>query len=175
MVLEQAFVSYISFVCAQIVFYEVSVKQAVRSYWFLGLFYFLVFSCLQGLVILCKLFSVSFLILPLLLIFNLFFLGDGLKRVPQFQENFQTLPNFCSFSSLCLSLIWVDSLLSQPFLTAKYNFLEAFVWSWFSAVLFPVLAGIKERLELMNTPPGFSPTGLFLVATGFILLALSFF
>ncbi len=175
MAFNQAFLSYMSFVCAQIIFYDISMKRALHSYWFLGLFYFLVFSCVQGLVIFCKYFSISFFILPLGCILCFFFLKNGLKQVPQFKEKLFAWPNFYLFSSLWLSLVWIGYLSNQVIFTARYNFIEAFVWSWFCAVLFPILAGIKERLELMDIPPGFSSTGIFFVAAGFILLALSFF
>ncbi|GEM_PF-3623652 len=172
---ENTFLSFTSLVLAQIIFYEISSKQALRSCWFLSLFYLLVFTCVQGLVIFCRLFSIAFFVLPILSVMCSFFLGRGLKRIPQFQKKYFALPNFYFFSSLWLSLIWSGYLSDQAVLNAKYNLIEGFVWSWFLAVLFPILAGIKERLELTDLPSGFSSTGLLMVAAGFILLALSFF
>ena len=175
MSLEQAFLSYTSLVCAQVIFYDVSMRQALKSYWFLGFFYFLIFSCVQGLILFCDLFSVSFFVIPLACLLNSFFLKNGLRRVPQFNKRYFTLPNFYLLSSLWLSLVWAGYLLNQTVLTAKYNLIEAFIWSWFSAILFPILAGIKERIGLMEVPPGFSATGIFFVAVGIVVLALSFF
>ncbi len=173
--LSQKLLSYLVLVCAQVVLYQVSMKQALRNYWFLGLFYFLVFSCVQGLVIFCAYLSISFFVLPVLCLLAAFLLKNRLKGAPQFQKRILTLPNFYLFSGLWISLVWTGELMNQTVLTAPYNFMEAFIWCLFSALLFPVLAGIKERLDLMDTPAGFSITGIFFVAAGFLLLGFSFF
>lgn len=171
---NNAFLIYLSFVCAQIIFYDVSLKKAISSYWFLGLFYFLIFSCTQGLVIFCKLFSISFFAVVLGIALSAFLLKGGLRRVPQFPKKYAAFPDFYLFSALCLSLVWMGYLFRQNYLTPQYNLIEAFLWSWFCAVLFPILAGIKERIQL-NASIRFSFTGIFLVSAGFIFLALSFF
>lgn len=171
---NNAFLIYLSFICAQIIFYNVSLRKAISSYWFLGLFYFLIFSCTQGLVIFCKIFSISFFAVVLGIALSAFLLKGGLRRVPQFQKKYAAFPDFYLFSALYLSLTWMGYLFRQNYFALQYNLIEAFLWSWFCAVLFPILAGIKERLQL-NAPARFSPTGIFFIAAGFILLVLSSF
>lgn len=171
---NSAFLIYLSFVCVQIIFYDVPLKKAIGSYWFLGFFYFSVFSCAQGLIIFCQYFSIPFLAFPIGLLLNALLLKNGLKRVPQFPQKYLAFPDFYLFSSLWLSLVWMEYLFRQHSFTPQYNLIEAFLWSWFCAVLFPILAGIKERIQL-NAPIRFSFTGIFLVSAGFIFLALSFF
>ena len=173
--LDQHFLMFVVFVCAQILLYEVGVKQALQNYWFLGLFYFLVFSCVQGLVIFARYCSIPLFPIPAVFLLALVLLQNGLKRAPQFQKKSPALADFYLFSSLGLGLIWAVDLSDQAVFVASYHFMEAFVWSWFCAVLLPVLAGIRERIEFMETPPNIPTTAIFLSAAAILVLVFSFF
>lgn len=163
---------------AQAVFYRMSSKQALKTFWLLGFFYFFLFSFVQGLKIFCDLLSVSFYKLPLLSIVLFFVFGRGINGFPNFQKAFREAPDFYLFSSLWVSLVWMafsSSVYSPETVSARVSLLHGFFWSFFAAFLFPVLTGIKEKLDLTNSPGAFRGLPIFLIATGILLLGLVFF
>ena len=173
--LDQHFLMFVIFVCAQILLYEVGMKRALQNYWFLGLFYFLVFSCVQGLVIFARHFSVPLAPVPAMFLLALVLLRNGLKVAPQFQKKSPALADFYLFSAVGLGLIWAMDLSDQAVFVASYNFIEAFIWSWFCAVLLPLLAGVRERIEFMDGPPKVPTTVIFFAAATVLVLIFSFF
>ena len=168
----------VGLVSAQAVCYRISSKQALKTFWFLGLFYFFLFSFVQGLKVFCDLLSISFYKLPLLSIVLFLIFGRGVNGFPSFQKAFRETPDFYLFSSLWISLIWMGSFSSacmpEP-VSASISLLHGFFWSFFTALLFPVLAGMKEKLALINPPDEFCGLPVFLIATGLLLLGLVFF
>ena len=165
-------------VLAQVIFYRVSSSGALKTFWFLGFFYFFLFSFIQGLRIFCEFLSISFYELPLLSVVLFLVFGRGVNGFPNFQKVFGEAPDFYLFSSLWVSLIWMGFFsfehVPQP-VSAQVSLLHGFFWSFFTALLFPVLAGIKEKLALMDPPNAFRGLPIFLITTGFLLLGLLFF
>ncbi len=164
-------------VSAQVIFYQTSSKQALKTFWLLGLFYFFLFSFVQGLLIFCNLLFIPFYEIPLLSLALFFVFGRGVNGFPSFQKAFREVPNFYLFSSLWISLIWIGfsrghNLQSEQAIT---SLLHGFVWSFVAAFMFPVLIGIKDKLALMNPPNVFRGLPVFLIATGILLLGLVFF
>lgn len=154
-----------SLVCAQILFYEISTIQALKQYWRLGCFYVLIFSALQAFMVLARLVSFPFFVLPLLSFL-------GLTVLLSLRHRFRN--TLILFSMLWLSFIWLGIWLGRPKPDSFY-LVESFVAAWSAAFLLPVMAAIKERLKLADLPPYFSEEGIFLLAAGFILLPFSFF
>ncbi len=167
----------IGLVSAQAVFYQVSSKQALKTFWLLGLFYFFLFSFVQGLQIFCNLFFISFYEVPLLSLALFFVFGRGVIGFPSFQKAFREVPDFYLFSSLWISLIWIGFFSGQDREPeqAIQSLLNGFVWSFVTALMFPILVGIKEKFVLMNPPNEFRGLPIFLIATGILLLSLVFF
>ena len=164
---------------AQVIFYRVNPKQAVKTFWLLAFFYFFLFSFTEGLRIFCNRFLISFYELPLLVLVLFLVFGRGVRGFPRFQIAFREAPDFYLFSGLWVSLIWLGEFPPAGQVQAQANIthalLNGFFQSFFAASLFPILAGIKERMVLLNPPEEFRGLPLFLMATGIVLLGLVFF
>ncbi len=162
------FSALVGLASAQVLIYQINSKQALRAYLFFGFLYFFLFSFAWGLGIFCDLFSITFYKIPLLSLVLFLVFGRKASGFPRFQKAFQEAPDFYLLSSLWISLIWVAFFQGS-------SLLSGFFWSFFAALLLSVLAGIKERLALINPPNAFQGFPLFLAAAGFLLLGLHFF
>ena len=160
------FPSVVGLALAQVLLYRIDSRQALRAFGFLGIFYFFLFALVQELKIFCTLFSISFYDLPLLSITLLFVFGREIRRFPRFARAVNSAPQFYLLTSLFMSLIWFK------FLPSADSFVRVFLWSFFAALLIPLLSGIKERLLLSNAPDAFRGLPLFLLAAGLLLLGM---
>lgn len=151
--------------CAQVIFYRISSKQAVKDFPFLALFYCLTFLFIKGLLIFCDLYSASLYALPLVLLTLVISFGREPTQLPVFQKCFRQAPAFYLLTSFWVSLIWF----AQDLDLAKG--LSA---SFLAAFLLPILAGIKERLQLTDAPRHFAGVPLLVISAGIILLGLHF-
>ena len=160
----------------QVLLYRISSKQTLRTFWFLSLFYFFLFSFVQGLRIFCSSFSISFYEIPLLGLVLFFVFGNGVSGFPRFQKTFLNIPDFYLLSGLWVSLIWFGEFSgAEESVSVSTSLTNGFLQSFFAASLFPVLAGIKERLALLNQPNEFRGLPIFLISAGLLLLGFVFF
>ena len=166
-------VELVGFVSAQAILYQVDSKEALKTFWFLGFFYFFLFSFVQGLHIFCGLFFISFYEVPLLALALFLVFGRGMNGFPSFQKAFRELPDFYLVSGLWISLAW-RTFFPHPPLDAV-SLLEGFFLSLWAALMLPVLAGIKERLALYKAPEVFRGLPLLLITAGVLLLGVVFF
>ncbi|OGW85084.1 MAG: hypothetical protein A3C35_04515 [Omnitrophica bacterium RIFCSPHIGHO2_02_FULL_46_11] len=155
---------------AQAFLYRASSRQSLKVFYFLTMFYFALFPFVRGLRIFCAHFSISFYELPLLLLTLFVVFGKRTKYLPYFSKAFVEAPDFYLFSSIWISLIW-----SGWFLPQNPSLWKGLFWSFFTACMFPILTGLKERLALFDPPKGFSGLPLFLITAGFLILSFQFF
>lgn len=160
-------VGLVSLAVAQVLLYQVHPKKALKSAFFLGAFYLLLFSFAHGLRLFCATFSISFYELPLLALSLWLVFGKTLKGVPRFEKMFFEVPNFYFFSGFWISLMWIG-------MFRDHNIVEGAGWSFFAVVALPILAGLRQRLRLSSPLRSFEGLPLFLISTGFFLLALVF-
>ena len=164
---------------AQVIFYRIHPKQAVKTFWLLTFFYFFLFSFTEGLRIFCNRFLISFYELPLLALALFLVFGRGIRGFPRFQSAFREAPDFYLFSGLWVSLIWLGGFPPAGQVQTPANIthalLNGFFQSFFAAFSLPILAGIKERIALLNPPEEFRGLPIFLMVTGIVLLGLIFF
>lgn len=160
------FPAVVGLALTQVIFYRVDSRKALRTFALLGIFYFFLFAFVQGLKIFCTLLTISFYDLPLLTLVLFLIFGRELKTFPRFERVGRFVPQFYFWTSLFISLIWF----AFPF--SRESFVGAFFWSFFVALLIPILSGIKERLSLSNSPEMFQGLPLFLLAAGILVLAL---
>ena len=168
-------ISFALFVYLQVVCYDISIRKAIEGYWFLALFYFTTCLFVQGVIIICNQLGIGFYEIPLLVIAAFLILNRGIRKVPSFKKLTYELPHFYLFSALIVIFIWYSHLSGFSILMLRENTLEAMFWSLWSALLLPVFAGLKERLELMDIPENFPVQGLLLIAVSFLILSFSFF
>lgn len=162
------FSAIVGLASAQVILYRLDSKRALKTFGFLGFFYFFLFAFVEGLKIFCALFSISFYDLALLSITLFLVFGREVKGFPAFEPRFKRAPGFYLFTSLFMSLIWFS--FPEP---APDLFIRAFTWSFFAALLIPMSAGMKDRLQLLKPRDELHSLTLFLLAAGILLLALT--
>lgn len=166
----------VALVVGQILLYRISSRQALRTFWFLALFYLFLFSVVQGLQVFSRSFSIVFYEIPLLGLALFFVFGNGVNGFPQFPKISAKLPDFYLLSGLWVSLIWFGEFSRvEESASLSTSLTSGFLQSLFAAALFPVLAGIKERLALLNQPNEFRGLPVFLISAGILLLGFVFF
>ncbi len=168
-------ISFMVFIFLQVIFYKISLKKAVESYWFLAIFYFSVLLYVQGLIIFCRKFGIEFYEGPLLVMSLIIILKRGIKKAPSFDKLIFELPNFYFFSALSVAFIWLSCLSRHTIWTPIESTLEAAFWAVLTALILPIISGLQERLELMDIPLHFSIQSLLLLAVSFLILCFSYF
>lgn len=159
---------FVGLVLAQIIFYNIRLKQSIKLCWVLGGIYLVLFLITRGLL--------GFLPPSLaqgmpLLVFALLFVFDGfLKRGPTggtvvYDDRPMGGTDFYLYSG-----IWVGVIqLSSP---AEVGWINGTLVSLLAAFLLPLLAAINERLELLDIPEKFAGLPAFLISGGILLLGL---
>ncbi len=168
---------------SQAALYRIPTKQALQNFWFLGFFYFFLFAFAQGIVIFSRLFSLSFCEFPLFFLAVFILFRRTGKPFPQFGQQVRPAPDFYLFSAIWMGVIWLSFILTvvgavhEPPLHGRWQeiYVQSFFWSFFPALVLPVLVGVKERLALLNPPKAFEGLPVFLIASAIFLLAIIFF
>ena len=152
---------------AQVSFYRVTSRQALQSFWVLVLFYLLIFYFVKGLEIFCVLFSIPFYEIPFFTVTLFIVFGRGIKGLAHFQKVNSQIPDFYLLSGLWIGLLWLGSF-------SQVSLFEGLAQSLFGAFFFLILTGIKERLEILDTPMGFKGLPALLISAGTFLLTFLF-
>ena len=168
---------------AQIALYQIPSKQALHGFWFLGFFYFFLFAFAQGVALFSRLFSLPFYEFPLFFLAVFVLFRRTGKPFPQFGKQVRLAPDFYLFSAIWMGVIWLSFILTvvgavhEPPLHGRWQeiYVQSFFWSFFPALVLPVLAGIRDRLALLDPPKAFEGLPVFLIASAIFLLAILFF
>ena len=170
---------------SQAALYQIPTKQALQHFWFLGFFYFFLFAFAQGIVIFSHLFSLPFCEFPLFFLAVFILFRRTGKPFPQFGKQVRPAPDFYLFSAVWIGVIWLSFILNPmigahghaPLLldAPEESYVRSFFWSFFPALVLPVLVGIKERLALLDPPKAFEGLPVFLIASAIFFLAIIFF
>jgi hypothetical protein len=163
---------------AQAIFYQVSQKEALRHFWFLGFFYFFLFAFVRGITVFAQVFSYPYCEFPIFFLATLILFGKTSQLFPPFGASRRPKIDFYFFSAIWMGIAWFFFIFNlEPgfFGTQPETYVRAFLWSFFPAAIFPVLLGIKERLALLDPPKAFQGTPIFLIASGIFFLATVFF
>ena len=162
----------------QVAFYRVSSKQALRTFGFLGFFYFFLFALTRGLIVFCLLFSMPFCEAPLFFLTVLILFQKPIHLFPQFESQKHDPLGFYLFSAIWTGTVWLAFLFygnAGISLASEELYLRAFLWSVFPASVFPVLSGIRERLGVFDSPQFFEGLPIYLIASGIFFLTNVFF
>lgn len=163
-----ALAGILGLVLAQVWMYRVASRRALLKFWTLIFFYLLLFSFMEGLRLFCAFFSASFYELPFFLLIVFLVFGRTWRALPEFEKREKIAPNFYLLSGFWMGMIWFGFFQDQ-------NILGASAWSLIAAILLPVLAGIRERLELLDIPRPFQGFPILAISAMILLLGFLFF
>ena len=160
-------VSLMGLSLVQLVLYRIDSRRVVQHVWVLILFYLVIFYFAKGLQIFSGLFAISFYELPLFALILMLVFGGGIKRLLVFQKKNNDSRNFYFFSGLWLGLLWLG-----PFSQATP--LEGLGESLLATLFLIIMAGIKERLELLQMPASLKGLPILFISGGTFLLGFIF-